>query len=166
MKTYFHSHFLIFLAFFHASVLYHASVIFVQIFMKFSQKCITKNFGMIYTIWGSFFSFFNWEGAVIRRQIRLRKILDFPFKIQQKCSEKKMYFISIQPMAATTNHTMKSYVTMLGVQQVWKDKLSQMLTLSKWTLLYICKGIRIRNSPPPFWSVIHLLAIGMCLFEY
>ena len=33
--------------------------------MKFSSKCRAKKLGMIYTILGSFSSFFNWEGAVI-----------------------------------------------------------------------------------------------------
>ena len=42
--------------------------------MKFSPKCRTKKLGMIYTILRRFCSFFNWEGAVIRPQIRPRKI--------------------------------------------------------------------------------------------
>ena len=48
--------------------------LFVPIFMKFSPKCRTKKFGMIYTILGSFCSFFIWEGADIQPQIRPRKI--------------------------------------------------------------------------------------------
>ena len=42
--------------------------------MKFSPKCRTKKLGMIYTILGSFCSFFNWEGADIRPQIIPGKI--------------------------------------------------------------------------------------------
>ena len=44
--------------------------------MKFSPKCRTKTFGMIYTILGSFCSVLNWEGTIIRPQIRPRKIPD------------------------------------------------------------------------------------------
>ena len=68
MKTCFHSHYN---AYFHASVNFG---IFDRIFMKFSAKCRTKNLGMIFTILGSFCSFLNWEGAVIRPKIRPRKI--------------------------------------------------------------------------------------------
>ena len=46
----FHSHFY---ANFHVSV----TAIFVQIFMKFSPKCITRKLGIIYTILTSFCSF-------------------------------------------------------------------------------------------------------------
>ena len=67
MKTCFHSHFY---ANFHGSV----TAIFVLVFMKFSPKCRTKKFGMIYSILGNFCLFVNWEGADIRPQIRLRKI--------------------------------------------------------------------------------------------
>ena len=42
--------------------------------MKFSPKCRTKKLGMIHTIWGSFCSFFNREGAVIQPKVRPRKI--------------------------------------------------------------------------------------------
>ena len=42
--------------------------------MKFSLKCRTKKCGMIYTAFGIFGLFFNWEFADIRPQIRLRKI--------------------------------------------------------------------------------------------
>ena len=42
--------------------------------MKFAPKCRTKKLGMIYTILGSFCSFFNWEGVDILPQIRPRKI--------------------------------------------------------------------------------------------
>ena len=42
--------------------------------MNISPKCETKKLGMIYTILGSFCSFFNWEGANIQPQIRPRKI--------------------------------------------------------------------------------------------
>ena len=38
--------------------------------MKFSPKCRAMKLGMIYTILGGFCSFFNWEGADIRPQIR------------------------------------------------------------------------------------------------
>ena len=48
--------------------------IFVPIFMKFSPKCRTKKFRMIYTILGSFCSFSYWEGAEIWPQYRPRKI--------------------------------------------------------------------------------------------
>ena len=46
--------------------------IFAWIFMKFSPICRTEKLGKIYTILGSFCSFFNWEGADIRPQIRPR----------------------------------------------------------------------------------------------
>ena len=49
-------------------------VFFVLIFIKCSPKCRTKKLGMIYTILGSFCSFFNWEGADIRPQARHSKI--------------------------------------------------------------------------------------------
>ena len=68
MKTCFHSHFY---TNFHASANF---AIFVQIIMKFSPKCRTKKLGIIYTILGSFCSFFNCKGADIRPQIRPRKI--------------------------------------------------------------------------------------------
>ena len=42
--------------------------------MKLSPKCRTKKLRTIYTIVGSFCSFFNWEGANIGPQVRLRKI--------------------------------------------------------------------------------------------
>ena len=42
--------------------------------MKFSPKCRTKKLGMIYTILVSLCSFWNWERADIRPQIRPRKI--------------------------------------------------------------------------------------------
>ena len=42
--------------------------------MKFSPKCRTKKYGMIYTILESFCSFLNWEGADIWPKIRPRKI--------------------------------------------------------------------------------------------
>ena len=42
--------------------------------MKFAPKCRNKKLGMIYTILGSFCSFLNWIGAIIRPQIRPRKI--------------------------------------------------------------------------------------------
>ena len=50
--------------------------IFVPIFMKLSPKCRTKELGMnmVCTIFGSFCSFLNWEGADIWPQIRPRKI--------------------------------------------------------------------------------------------
>ena len=48
--------------------------IFVQIFMKFAPKCRTNKLWMIYTILGSFHTFFNWERADTRPQIRPRKI--------------------------------------------------------------------------------------------
>ena len=48
---------------------------FDQIFMKFSPKCRNKKLGMIYTIFGSFCSPFNWEGAVIWLQSSLGKSL-------------------------------------------------------------------------------------------
>ena len=44
--------------------------------MKCSPNCRIEKLGMIYTILGSFCSFFNREGANIRPQIRLRKIPD------------------------------------------------------------------------------------------
>ena len=47
--------------------------------MKFSPKCRTKKLGMVYTIFGSFCSFLNWEGADIRSQIRSRKIPEVYF---------------------------------------------------------------------------------------
>ena len=47
-----------------------------RIFMKFSSKCRTKKLGMIYTIFGSFCLFYNWDGANIRPKIRPRKILE------------------------------------------------------------------------------------------
>ena len=62
MKTYFHSHFY---AKFHASILNFAILV---------QISKTKQLGMIYTILGSFCSFFNWEGTDIRPKIRHRKI--------------------------------------------------------------------------------------------
>ena len=43
--------------------------------MKFSSKCRTKKLEMKNTILGSFYLFFNWEGANIRPQIRPWKIL-------------------------------------------------------------------------------------------
>ena len=49
-------------------------LVFVPIFMEFSPKCNTKKLEMIYTIFGSFCSFLNWEGAAFHPQIRLRKI--------------------------------------------------------------------------------------------
>ena len=42
--------------------------------MKFAPKCRTKNLGMLNTILERFCSFLNWEGAIIRPQIRPRKI--------------------------------------------------------------------------------------------
>ena len=42
--------------------------------MKFPPKYRTKKLRMIYTIFWSFCSFLNWEGAHIRPQIRPRKI--------------------------------------------------------------------------------------------
>ena len=44
--------------------------------MKFLPRYRTKKLGIIYTIFGSFYSFLNWEGADIRSQIRPRKISD------------------------------------------------------------------------------------------
>ena len=58
-----HSHF-------YANV--HASVTLLS--MKFSPKCRTKNLRMIYSIFGSFCSFFNWIGANFQPQIKSRKI--------------------------------------------------------------------------------------------
>ena len=48
--------------------------IFGRMFMKFSLMGRTSELGMFYAILGSFYSFFSWEGADIRPQIRLRKI--------------------------------------------------------------------------------------------
>ena len=42
--------------------------------MKLSPKCRTKKLGMMYTIYGSFCSFLNWDGADVRPQIRPRNI--------------------------------------------------------------------------------------------
>ena len=72
MKTCFHSHENMFSFTFYAN--FHASV--TLVFMKFSWKCRTMSMKlvMIYTILWSFCWFFNWEGAVIRSQIRPRKI--------------------------------------------------------------------------------------------
>ena len=47
--------------------------------MKFSPKCRTKKWGVIYTILGSFCSFLNWEGTDILPQIRLRKPPEISF---------------------------------------------------------------------------------------
>ena len=55
--------------------------------MKFSPKCRTKKVGMIYTILGSFPSFFNWEWAVIRPQIRLGKAVFYVNMEREKCSK-------------------------------------------------------------------------------
>ena len=41
--------------------------------MKFSPKFRTRKLGIINTIWGNFCSFFKWEGADIRPQIRPKK---------------------------------------------------------------------------------------------
>ena len=38
--------------------------VFGQIFIKLLPKCRTKKMGMIYTIFWSFCSFFNWEGLI------------------------------------------------------------------------------------------------------
>ena len=48
--------------------------------MKFSPKCRTKKSGMIYTIFGSFCFFLNWDRADILPQIRPRKIPDLELK--------------------------------------------------------------------------------------
>ena len=53
--------------------------------MKFSPKCRTKKFGIIYTILGSFCSFLNWEGAVIWPQIRPRKIAEVSLLVWINC---------------------------------------------------------------------------------
>ena len=66
MKACFHSHFY---AIFHASVTSN----FDLIFMKFSPKCRTKKLGMITPFW-EVFALLNWERAIIRPQIRPRKI--------------------------------------------------------------------------------------------
>ena len=52
--------------------------IFVRIFMKFSPKCRTNKFGMIYTILGSFSSFFNWKRADILELLRVPEYSDIP----------------------------------------------------------------------------------------
>ena len=70
MKTCFHSHFY---ANFHASV----ALLFWLDFHKISPKCRAKTLVMIYTILGSFCSFFNCGGIDIRPQIRPRKIPDY-----------------------------------------------------------------------------------------
>ena len=49
--------------------------ILVLIFMNVSPKCRTKELGIIYSILGSFCSFFNWEGADIRPKSGLGKSL-------------------------------------------------------------------------------------------
>ena len=58
------------------SCIFHFAI-FVQIFMKFSPKCRTKKLGKIYTVLGSFCSFFHWLRADIRSQIRPRKMAGF-----------------------------------------------------------------------------------------
>ena len=60
--------------------------IFVRIFMKFSPKCRTKQLGMIYTILGSFCSFFNCgKGLIFCPKIRPRKIPALHKLINQFC---------------------------------------------------------------------------------
>ena len=57
--------------------------------MNFSPKCYTMKLVMINMIFGSFCSFFNWEGADIQPQIRSRKISEI-----EQCyiySEKTVY---------------------------------------------------------------------------
>ena len=63
MKTCFHSHFY---ANFHSSV----TLVF---FIGFSRN-VYQNVELIYTFFGSFCLFLNWEGAIIRPQIRPREI--------------------------------------------------------------------------------------------
>ena len=70
MKTCFHSHFY---ANFHASV----TLLFLFGFswdFRLKWRTSSKKLGMIYTIFGSFCSFLNWEEANIRLQIRPKKI--------------------------------------------------------------------------------------------
>ena len=69
MKTCFHSHFY---ANFHASV---TLVYFIGFSKKIHQNVELNNWGDIHHF-GKFCSFLNWEGAVIRPQIKLRKIHD------------------------------------------------------------------------------------------
>ena len=65
--------------------------------MKFSPKCRTKKLGMINTVLGSFCSFFNWEGTVIRPQIRPRKILD-SYKINLLSRESWKKVVTLSPL--------------------------------------------------------------------
>ena len=48
---------------------------FGPIIIKFSPNCRAKEFGMLFTILGSFCSFLDWKGADIRRKIGLGKSL-------------------------------------------------------------------------------------------
>ena len=45
--------------------------------MKFSPKCSTKTFGMIYFILGSFCTFFNWVRPSLRPKSGLGKSLGY-----------------------------------------------------------------------------------------
>ena len=75
--------------------------------MKFLPECRTNKLGMVYTILGSDCSFFNWEGADVWLQIRLKKIPErkhVPFKPPDKsallnkksCFSTKTYVVGTQ----------------------------------------------------------------------
>ena len=54
------------------------------------KKCKTKKLGITNTILGSFCSFFNWEGANFRPQIRPRKIPEKDNYIMPYCRVKEL----------------------------------------------------------------------------
>ena len=70
--------------------------------MKFPPKCRTEKLGMIYTILGSFYSFFNWDGADHRPPIRHRKIPGPWFKpLQMQCIFVSLTYHKIFHLATT-----------------------------------------------------------------
>ena len=97
MKTCFHSQFY---------VNFPASVHLLFLFSDFREN-FTKNLGMINSILGSFCSFFNWEGASIRPQIRPRKIPDLiaPNKHTVHTSFSNVFLDSVEPDQLIRIHT-------------------------------------------------------------
>ena len=71
--------------------------------MKFTPRCKTKKFGIIYTILGSFYSVFNWDGPILGTKSGLGKSLDmvehalYNTPLQIRVHTQTFYFAISQP---------------------------------------------------------------------
>ena len=71
--------------------------------MKFSPRCRTKKLEIIYIILGSIYSFFNWEGADIRFQIRPKTISEECQCDKDHVDARKPVFGGLQTIQAQTS---------------------------------------------------------------